>query len=108
MSEVSQNNPQYIDRHPNAVADVGKARFMAEVMNPHETKSAQLRNQIAHDALQAAEVTDIYIHDQPFVRKGTEARSGELTRVIDVQNNLSNRKASDAADIYEALEKTKR
>lgn len=110
---MSENAPQtdsndYLEQHPSAVPDVDKARFMAEMMNPHETKAAQLRQNLAESALAAATATDSYHHGKPLVEMGVQARSGDLTRDINTELNMSDRKANDAANIYEAIQSTKR
>jgi hypothetical protein len=111
MSEqapVPVNNPEFKEHHPNAVGDTVKAEFMAQMMDPHETKAVELRAELREAALKAADVTDSYHHGKPLVEMGTSARAGNLTRDIQDQLDLSDRKADDAANIHDAIEGTKR
>lgn len=108
MSETAQEPHPYLEQHPNAVEDVAKAQFMAEAMDPHEAKAAQLRQELTATALQAAAETDSYHHNKPLVGMGAIARSGDLTQDIVWEQRMSDRKAGDMADIYDAIEATKR
>ena len=109
MSETqSQGTETYKDAHPDAVEDITKARFMAEMMNPHETKAAELRKELSTAALNAAQQTDTYHHGKPLVEMGVAARNGKFVEGINEEQDISDRKAHDASSIYDALQSTKR
>ena len=89
------------------IADVAKARYMAEGMNNHETRAAALRLQIADTAVR--EANKAYDGSTvEFSNMGYNARNGKLTEEIRSQLSISDEKATNLADIYDALENTKR
>lgn len=90
------------------IQDTDKARYMAEGMNPNETKAVELRQELAQTALASAIEVNHYAHGQPIVEMGVQARNGTLTSDIQRQQELADRKANDLADVYDALQGSKR